>query len=676
MGRRLIILLALAGANSSAQRVGTPTDDDLTNLSVEDLFQLEVTSVGRKAQELSKAPAAIFVLTAEDIRRSGATSIPEALQWVPGLTVLSVDGIRWTISARGSASLYADKMLVMIDGRSLYTPLFGGVLWDLVDVPLENIERIEVVRGPGAVMWGPNAVNGVINIITKKARDTKGAEVSVASGNQLRGTVMARWSDGSDKLSYQVWTKLEDIDPASSSAGYYYVAGINEVIKQPQPVADLNTQSARVGFRVDGQASEKDQWMVQGDLYKIGGQDDLGYPVLLPAIREFVTCSTGGEGGFLQALWTRTNSTGNESTLQFTYDHDRIDYSFVGGMVNNLTLDYQKRLQTSDRNEVYWGAGFQQYWDDTETERVLDFNPADSVYRVGDAVVRDEFQLIPDRLLAVAGVRVDFGTYSRFQFQPSFRLLYTPSQTQSFWAGVSRAVRVPDRFNRDAQLDEGAVLMGGIPVNIEVLGSEAIRPEVEDSLEAGYRFQSGQRWSVDASTFWSYYNRLVGIPLSGQPQIQWIGSIPSVFVALQEQNLGTGRSYGGELSATWQATRKWRWIPGYSYLNETKWLPPGDGWLLGTSSPAHQGWLRSQYDFSRKWQADLMARARSRNMPFDTPGVVLFDARVSWRPSRDTELSFTVQNLGGRSVLETYSESPLVAIPLQRTFVFKWVQRF
>jgi len=675
MSKRLLILVALASAGASAQRVGAPTDDDLTNLSVEDLFQLEVTSVGRKAQELSKAPAAVFVLTAEDIRRSGATSIPEALQWVPGLTVLSVDGIRWTISARGGASLYADKMLVMIDGRSLYTPLFGGVLWDLVDVPLENIERIEVVRGPGAVMWGPNAVNGVINIITKKARDTKGAEVSAASGNQLRGSVMARWSDGSDKLSYQVWMKLQDIDPAFSSAGYY-LASRNEVIRQPEAVSDLNTESARVGFRVDGQSSEKDQWMVQGDLFRQGGQDNLGFPVLLPAVSDYVIGHTGGEGGFLQALWTHTNAEGNESTLQLTYDRTQIDYNFVGGATNNLTADYQKRMQTSDRNEVYWGAGFQQYWDHTETQRFFGFDPANSVYRVGDVVLRDEFQLIPDRLLAVAGIRVDYSTYSRFQFQPSFRLLYTPSQTQSFWTGVSRAVRVPDRFNRDAQLDEGAVLIGEIPVNIEVVGSEAIRPEIEDSLEAGYRFQSGQRWSVDASVFWSYYSRLVGIPLSGQPQIQWIGSTPVVSVTLQEQNLGADRSYGGELSATWQATRKWRWIPGYSYLNEAKWLPPGDGWLLGTSSPAHQGWLRSQYDFSRKWQADLMARARSRSMPFNTPGVVLFDARVSWRPSRDTELSFTVQNLGGRSVLETYSESPLVAIPLQRTFVFKWVHKF
>ncbi len=187
-----------------AQRVGAPTDD-LTKLGVDELFSLEVTSVGRKAQELSKAPAAVFVVTAEDIRRSGATSIPEALRWVPGLTVLSQDGRSWDISARGSTRLYSDKILVMIDGRSLYTPLFSGVIWESVDVPLADIERIEVVRGPGAVMWGPNAVNGVINIITKRAQSTPGKQVSVAAGNQLRGSAEARIGEAWDHVAYRAW---------------------------------------------------------------------------------------------------------------------------------------------------------------------------------------------------------------------------------------------------------------------------------------------------------------------------------------------------------------------------------------------------------------------------------------------------------------------------------------
>src|SRR5664279_1289145 len=190
------LLLPLLGASSLApmlaQRVGSPTDD-LTKLGVDELFSVQVTSVGRKAQKISKSPASVFVLTAEDIRRSGATSIPEALQWVPGVTALSLDGRSWSVSIRGSARMYSDKILVMIDGRSLYTPLFSGVIWDSIDVPLQDIEQIEVVRGPGAVMWGPNAVNGVINIITSKARSTTGVQISETVGNSLRSQTEARW---------------------------------------------------------------------------------------------------------------------------------------------------------------------------------------------------------------------------------------------------------------------------------------------------------------------------------------------------------------------------------------------------------------------------------------------------------------------------------------------------
>src|SRR5664279_3172520 len=219
------LLLPLLGASSLApmlaQRVGSPTDD-LTRLGVDELFSVQVTSVGRKAQKISKSPASVFVLTAEDIRRSGATSIPEALQWVPGVTALSVDGRSWAVSIRGSARMYSDKILVMIDGRSLFTPLFSGVIWDAIDVPMGDIEQIEVVRGPGAVMWGPNAVNGVINIITRRAHSTPGAQVSLAGGNELRGGVEARWGAApSEKLAYRVWGNVDYRTPGYGSPGFF-----------------------------------------------------------------------------------------------------------------------------------------------------------------------------------------------------------------------------------------------------------------------------------------------------------------------------------------------------------------------------------------------------------------------------------------------------------------------
>lgn len=673
--RLLTMAIILSAAAARGQRVGAPTDE-LTNLSVDELFRLEVTSVGRKAQELSKAPAAIFVLTADDIRRSGATSIPEALQWVPGLTVLREDGRLWTISARGSARLYSNKMLVMIDGRSSYTPLFSGVLWEFLDVPLDNIERIEVIRGPGAVMWGPNAVNGVINIITKSARATKGVEITAASGNELRGSLFARWSEkANDRLAYQVWSKLEDRNPAFSSRGYYRFQGAY-AYEQPTPVTELNSQSGRSGFRVDAQTSARDQLMLQGDAYKLGRRDALAYPVLIPGTADETPGHTGDAGGFLQTRWVRTNSAGNESTLQFTYDKNMVDFPFVTADLNNLMIDYQKRIQTGERNEVYWGLGYQQYWDYTHKKRFMGFDPADSIYRVGDVVVRDELQLVPNRLLASAGIRIDYNSFTHLEFQPSFRLLYTPSARQSFWMAVSRAVRVPSRLDRDMRSENGARKTPAFPVNLKVYGSPSFAAEVERSAEAGYRIQEGQRWSADASLYWSYYTELGTLAYQPQLQVQFVDRAPTYSMTLRGANTGTSRSYGGELSATWQPAAKWRLLPSYSYLNETGWLPPAYSWLLSVSSPRHQGLVRSQYDLSRTLQLDLMARARSRNMPFNLPGALLADARLGWRPRRDVEFSVSVQNLTGRTVLETYSEGPFAAIPLRRTFVCKWTQKF
>ena len=671
---RTLVVLALT-ATIQAQRVGAPTDD-LTNLSVDDLFQIQVTSVGKKAQELSSAPAAVFVLTSDDIRRTGATSIPEALQWVPGLTVLSIDGRSWAISARGSASLYADKMLVLIDGRSLYTPLFAGVMWDALDVPLENIDRIEVMRGPGAVMWGPNAVNGVINIITKTARQTAGAEVSVATGNDLHGEIFGRWSIApNDKFAIEIWAKADDRNPAFGSPGAYsFDSGF--IVQDPRRIDDLTTESARIGFRIDGDPSKKDHLVFQGDLYKIGERDDLAYPILVPLVIDPEVGHIGYTGGFIQASWTRTASADKESTLQFTMDRGNITYPFIDGTVNNMTVDYQRRQSTGERNEVFWGGGYQQYWDDTQELRYVGFNPLDAVYRVGDLVVRDEFQLLPNRLTISAGMRVDYSSYTRFEFQPSVRLSYTPNRRQTLWAAFSRAERIPSRFENDMDAQVGQMLVGGYPININETGNRSFLSETERSVEAGYRRQSGQVWSFDAAVFWSQYTHLRTLMFPAQPDISFANGVPALSMTLKEVNGGTGRSYGGETSATWQVMPKWRLLPAYSYLDEARWLPPGMVWDFRDSGARHQVLLRSQHDLTRKLQLDLMARARSRIIAFDLPGTVLFDARLSWRLSPRSEFSVSVKDLTGRETFETYSQIAFVAIPSRRTIVFRWRQSF
>jgi iron complex outermembrane receptor protein len=662
-----------------AQRVGVPTSD-LDNLSVDELFSVEVTSVGRKAQELAKAPAAVFVLTASDIRRSGATSIPEALQLVPGLTVLSLDGRSWTVSARGGARQYADQMLVMIDGRSLYTPFFSGVIWDAVDVPLEDIEQIEVVRGSGAVMWGPNAVNGVVNIITKSARKTKGGQVASAGGNAQENVTEARWGAvPNDRVAWRVWGKYTDLTPAYGSPGYY-VFPAGGTFETPS-IRDLNSTAGRLGFRVDGQSGDKDQWTIQGDIFKTSRQDPLATPVLFPAVIDQSQGHSGYFGLSLQGQWTHTAAAGAESTLQFSIDRTDLDYEIVRDNLHNLNLNYQSRQQTGYRNEFYWGAGYQHYWDSAAPNLPVAYNPAKSSYFSGDVVARDECRMIPGLLTASAGVRLDYNSYHQLEYQPSLRLLYTPGARQSAWFAVSRAVRAPNRVDRDFDEYAGATLVDGYPVQAWMFGTKSMRSEVERSVEAGYRYQAGQRWSVDASVYWSYYERLRGIEGTPAPLLSFPNGAPTLTESVYTCNCGAGRSYGGEIWGTWQVSSTWRLSPSYSYLNETRWLPSSPyTQYLWDGTPvdlAHQGVLRSQHDLARNLQFDLTARARSRDESiYHMPGVLLLDARLAWHPWNSGEFSLSVKNLANREVFEGIPQLMTVAIPIRREFVVKWSQRF
>ncbi len=676
---RLLLATVCMGAMAVyPQRVGTPTGE-LTNLSVEELFSVQVTSVGRKAQQLSRSPAAVYVLSAEEIRRSGATSIPEALRWVPGLTVSRLDGRSWVVSARGSGRLYSNKILVMIDGRSLYTPLFSGVVWDSIDVPLEDIAQIEVIRGPGTVVWGPNAVNGVINIITKRTKATTGAEVSVTAGNELRTGLFVRWGDvPRDTLSYRIWGKLEQRTPSYSSPGYYFHN--NKYVYQVGSLDGLDSTTGRAGFRLDWQPNKTDEWLLQGDIYKLSREDPVTYPILLPGLVEFSAERARYEGGSIQGRWSRTKAPGMEDSVQFSFDRNELGFPYLTARLNNITIDYQRRRTMGERNELYWGGGFQQYWDSTASRRSIWFTPEDSSYRAGNVIVRDEMQLLPGRLLLSAGIRLDYNSYGNFEHQPSLRLLYTPNAKQSVWFGFSRAVRVPSRYDRDLRTASGQEYIGGAPLWVGLAGSRTTRSEIERSIEAGYRLQSGQRWSLDVALFRSVYRNLRILRMPSMPEIVSPRSAPPGLLPLVQESAGLGRSYGGEFSATWHVRPSWKLAPAYSYLNQNRWLPRTAAnwytWEDCMGGSPHQVLLRSSHDLSERLQLDLMGRARSRNKGYELPGAVLADARVSWRFTRSGELSFSLQNLTNRQVVESYSEPPYAAIPLRRTFVVKWTHKF
>jgi iron complex outermembrane receptor protein len=520
---------------------------------------------------------------------------------------------------------------------------------------MEDIEQIEVVRGPGAVMWGPNAVNGVINVITRRAKATKGGQVSVATGNEVRNSTEARWGAApSDAVAYRVWGKFDYRTPAFDSPGYFRFN--NRYNYRDPDIRNLDAGAARVGFRLEGQSGEKDQWMVQAEGYQMDRQDPLAYPVIVPTVIARSQGHTDYEGGDVQAKWTHTASVGNESELQFTYSRNDLNYPFLAGQVNNLTLDYQHRSQAGEHNELYWGAGYQQYWDRTQTGTGMAFSPLNYTFRSGDVVVRDEWQFVPGRWMVSAGVRIDYNSYHRVEYQPSFRLLYTPTSKQSAWVGVSRAVRVPSRFDRDVEVNYGLFDTGVALASVSLTGDRAFRSEVERSLEAGYRVQSGQRWSVDTSVFWSYYGRLRLLDTPAIPTTILPGPVPIVPMNFTIDNSGAGRSFGGEVWGSFQVNERWRLTPSYSYLNETRWAP-SNGYFayVWDGTPAelpHQAIVRSQHDLSRQLKFDLMMRAHSRDTTLNLPAAVLLDARLAWRPTRSGELSLTVNDLTNREVLD------------------------
>ena len=349
-------------------------------MSVEDLLTVHIDSVyssSKFEQKVTEAPASVTIVSAEEIQKFGYQTLADVLRDIRGFYV-TYDRNYSYLGFRGYSQPgdYNSRVQLLVDGHLLNDDLYDqALLGTEFPLDLDLIDRIEVVRGPGAVMWGPNAVNGVINIITKSAGATKGASVSAAAGNELRGALGGRWSVApSDHLAFRTWGKLEDRQPAFGSLGYYnYVTAFHA---EPS-VTNLNWESGRIGFRMDAQVQERDQLMVEGDIYKMGRQDRLDYPVLLPQSIDSSQAHSGAGGASLYSRWTHTSSTGSESMLQLSLHRSNADYPFVGGTLANLNVDFQNRRLTGENNEIYWGAGFQQFSDNIYGSRGFGLNPPD-----------------------------------------------------------------------------------------------------------------------------------------------------------------------------------------------------------------------------------------------------------------------------------------------------------
>jgi iron complex outermembrane receptor protein len=619
-----------------------PASSDLSELTLEQLTQVEVTSVTRTQEPLADAAAAITVVTGEELRRSGATSIPEALRWVPGLHVGRVSSSAWEVGARGFSSVQSNKLLVLSDTRSIYTPLFSGVFWDVQDFLLADVDRIEVIRGPGATLWGANAMNGVINITTKSAQDTQGLYLEAGGGSVERDFGALRYGGraGHD-VYFRVFAKYFDRRGGDNPPGLY-PAG---------PNADA-WWMGHAGFRADWQASTRDSVTFQGDAYR--GEVGLVKPSVTIIGRPGPSGKlvTGVAGGNLLARWTHRFSDRSGLQLRVYYDRThRDDPSFVDDL-DTLDLDLQHHLAVPGwRQDLVWGLAYRLTANRNAGKVLFALSPEDATDHLVSGFLQDRIRLLASLELTV-GTKLEYNTSSGFELQPSARLAWQPGGRQTLWASVARAVRVPTRLERDVEI----VLSDPTQPPVAVLrGNQDFGSEQLIAYELGYRWQVSAAVSLDAAGFYNRYTGLASLEL-GTPTTDASGN---PILPVLNQNLTDGRSRGGELSVTVQPWKRWRLVGTYAYLFLT--LDPhgmdlNRGSLLTGATPRNQVGLQSSVDLPRQWELDLMFRyadavksAVEAEPGEETPAYATLDAQVAWHGWSVADLSLVGQSLLQRS---------------------------
>lgn len=616
------------GQAEEAARPDGNLPESLIRLPLEKLMDVEVTSVSKKPEKVMEAAAAIFVITQEDIRRSGATHIPEVLRIVPGVEVARVDSNKWAVSIRGFNDLFANKLLVLIDGRSVYNPLFSGVYWDTQDTVLEDVERIEVIRGPGATVWGVNAVNGVINIITKSAGKTQGSLVTGGGGNVEQGFTTMRYGDKlGENAHYRVYGKWFNRDSFENSSG-----------------VDSNDDwtALRGGFRVDWDVSEASELTFQGDIYE-GNSNSIRSTTLAPGSSAMLDQKEDVRGGNFLTRWTRKFSDLSKLQVQFYYTKEERERSTLGQDINILDLDIQHRFALGDRHDLVWGVDGRVIMDELDSSFALSFNPVSDTNYFVNAFVQDQVTLIPKRLKLILGTKLGHNSFSGFEIQPSGRLLWTPDDKHTVWAAVSRAVRTPSRFEDSANLN--FLTTPGAPPSVFALrGNTEMKSEDLLAYELGYRLKATDKLFVDVAAFYNVYDDLATNEPLPTEFLGTVNNFPS-----QLQNRMSGEAVGVEVATTWDVFDFWRVKAAVSWFEMDLFLDPGSQSTSSTNangdSPQVQVNLRSYLDLPRGWELDTALNYVDELRGLGIEDYVRLDLRLGWHASKNVEFSVTGQNL-------------------------------
>jgi iron complex outermembrane recepter protein len=599
-------------------------------------MNIVVTSVSKKEEKLSRTAAAIFVITQEDIRRSGDTNIPDLLRMVPGLDVAQINANTWAISARGLNGRYSNELLVMVDGRSVYTPTFGGVFWDVLDMPLEDIERIEVIRGPGGSVWGANAVNGVINIITKDAAETLGGMVEAGGGNLDQGFGTAQYGGKlGTETDYRVYTKYFNQDHMPSLTG--------------QDGGD-GWHTLRGGFRTDSALSAKDKLTIQGDAYS--GREDQ-FEAFLPSITstaiQLVDAQVNLSGESLQGIWSHTFSDRSDTTLQASFQrYTRGDN--LGEGRSTFDIDFQHHFLWGERQNVVWGLDYRNSTSRSNGGLFFSLNPAVLNTQLFGSFVQDEIALIQNRLYLTVGTKLERDAYGGFSLMPSVRAVWTPSEHHTLWAAVSRAARTPADTDVALRLNVGGFTgTGGIPTVVSLLGNPHFNDEWLTAYEAGYRTRLSERLSLDLALYYNKYtSQETTEPIT--PFFETTPAPPNLVLPSTYENLMYGETHGLEIFANWQVSERWTLSPGYALEQIHMHLDPASQDTTSVSaaqggSPAHSAQLRSHYALPHGIAWDTSGYFVSRIADPAVPSWIRLDTSVSWQWKKQFVITLAGQNL-------------------------------
>ena len=629
------------GRQAPAKRNGSTTD--LTSASIEDLMNMEVTSASKKEQKLSRVAAAIFVITQEDIRRSGATSIEDLFRIVPGLDVGQINGSTWAIGARGFNEQLSNKLLVMVDGRIVYTEAFGGVYWDAVDLPLEDIDRIEVIRGPGGSVWGANAVNGVISIFTKRAAGTRGGFVEAIGGTIVQGAGTAEYGDKIGKdTDYRVFTKYDN------DGAMYDLNG---------QTGDDGWHMLRGGFRSDTAVSPQDTLTLEGNLYT-EREGELAY--FLPSITSPGLTTLPDEitsaGGFIQGNWKHQYSDRSDTELQVSFTHYTRDDPLEAEERSTAYFDFQHHFALGNHQDIIWGIG--DFYTNGQINGTLTvfFSPPGKIQDVANAFVQDEIAVVRERLYLTVGTKLEHNGFTGFDFLPSVRAAWELSGHQMLWAAVSRAVRTPTPNDDDLGVNLGEIgVANGVPVVARFAGNQNFHNERLTAYEAGYRATALNRLSLDLAAYYNDYDDLQTTEPSGSFS-ESTPAPPHEVDTLTYGNLMYGESHGFEAAASWKVTGWWQLSPGFAFegihlhtkpqSQDAQTVPFVQG-----NTPTRMGQFRSHVDLPKRWSWDASAYYVDplRNQGFSgavrIPGYTRLDTGLTWKPAERWSVSVVGQNL-------------------------------